>query len=923
MKISRHLSIGVFVLTICCACVETPEIRENVPTIYVDDVIDYGIPSIELIGHCSASGPSSCEYYFLCASSKDGLEGGTVLKAEKNEDGAYSAVFVPKGEMQLWYRFCAKSKWSFVQSDEKSFKYTPAPPKKKFTSITWNDNNGVSGDIRLRYDSEGRVVYFSEAVNSSKSDSRVEMSGEYQGVSRASFNILCIGDSFHSGYARYNAALQFDADGRVLSADVPGYSYSSLKYDYSDGFVSGIASNGGRMYNFEWIHGNVSEADGPESVCSYEYLGQNDLNGIFPYFFDPSLLAVDVASPLIGLFAIGFVPDNVKLPSSYTNSKTSKGIYEYTFDEMGNVLTVVIDGTVYRIGYDDPVDYSQPVDMGTGAVKWAQVNLGAYTPSCCGSFYAWGETSAKEVFGWDNYMWGSGRSSLNKYCLDPKYGAVDMRSYLSESDDAATTSLGEGWRMPTRDEFNELLSSCSLKWTEVDAVSGLELTSLKTGATIFLPAVGECTEKGFYGYGNNGAYWSSGDISGSNAAYLGISNKESNVYFGQRYSGYSVRPVFGERVRVQKMEVVPSSLELEIDEVMPLKIDIYPSDAVEKGVVWSSDAPKIADVDNFGTVTAYSEGEAVITATAVDNGVTATCSVKVNGYSNPIDLGLPSGTKWGQVNLGASKPQEYGEYYAWGETQPKASYSLDNYKWYKSGFLKYTWSASATHNEKLDYKTLLDASDDAATVVLGDEWRIPTGEEFQELLDYCDWKQTTRGGVDGYEIKSRKNGAAIFLPFAGGSHLNAGTGGAYWSSCLLKVKESDEADNLWIDSKRLKRDVETQRLRGYCIRPVYGAIIRVDKISLAPSSLSLKSGETAKVSVEWYPADASYRACTFVSSNASIVTVDSEGNVLARALGKAVIYAYSGDGGRRASCTVTVAPDAVTNEDLDRHDYEW
>ena len=163
-----------------------------------------------------------------------------------------------------------------------------------------------------------------------------------------------------------------------------------------------------------------------------------------------------------------------------------------------------------------------------------------------------------------------------------------------------------------------------------------------------------------------------------------------------------------------------------------------------------------------------------------------------------VDLGLPSGLKWAKCNLGASKPSDYGDYYAWGETAPKADYTWATYKWMQSGqselkyITKYTIADGETGaiwydssgNFIGDNKTVLDAADDAAIANLGSPWRMPTVDEIRELRDNCTWTWTTQDGVNGYQVDG-PNGNAIFLPASGcrqNSGLSeAGTEGYYWS----------------------------------------------------------------------------------------------------------------------------------------------
>lgn len=130
-----------------------------------------------------------------------------------------------------------------------------------------------------------------------------------------------------------------------------------------------------------------------------------------------------------------------------------------------------------------------------------------------------------------------------------------------------------------------------------------------------------------------------------------------------------------------------------------------------------------------------------------------------------VDLGLPSGNLWAKCNLGASSPEAYGDYYAWGEVEPKQEYTKSNHKWYKDGapsqgFTKY-------NNE--DGKLTLEDEDDAVIQKIGNGWRTPTLADFRELTNqkYTTIEKTTLNGVAGYQITSKKNKKSIFIPFAG------------------------------------------------------------------------------------------------------------------------------------------------------------
>ena len=135
-----------------------------------------------------------------------------------------------------------------------------------------------------------------------------------------------------------------------------------------------------------------------------------------------------------------------------------------------------------------------------------------------------------------------------------------------------------------------------------------------------------------------------------------------------------------------------------------------------------------------------------------------------------VDLGLS--VKWATFNVGASKPEEYGNYYAWGETETKSTYNWSTYKWCNGSSTTLTKYNNSSSYGTVDNKTTLDASDDVAHVKWGGNWRMPTKAEYDELLNSnnCTWTWTTQNGVNGYRVTSKKTGytnKSIFLPAAG------------------------------------------------------------------------------------------------------------------------------------------------------------
>lgn len=192
-----------------------------------------------------------------------------------------------------------------------------------------------------------------------------------------------------------------------------------------------------------------------------------------------------------------------------------------------------------------------------------------------------------------------------------------------------------------------------------------------------------------------------------------------------------------------------------------------------------------------------------------------------------VDLGLPSGRKWANMNVGAIVPESYGSYFAWGETAPKGIYNWETYRWCMgSGFTltKYCNQKGFGYNEYMDGKTELDPEDDAATANWGASWRMPTKDECQELLDNTTSEIVTVNGIRGRRFTSSSNGKSIFFPFAGhrfeGNPVNVGSESVYWS---LTHRDGDDS---WIlypySSGVLTGGQVTGRTRswGLSVRPV-------------------------------------------------------------------------------------------------------
>ena len=307
-----------------------------------------------------------------------------------------------------------------------------------------------------------------------------------------------------------------------------------------------------------------------------------------------------------------------------------------------------------------------------------------------------------------------------------------------------------------------------------------------------------------------------------------------------------------------------------------------------------------------------------------------------NGHEY-VDLGLPSGTLWATTNVGATNPEDYGDYFAWGETSPKSNYDWSTYKWCNGSsttLTKYCNDSYFGYNGFTDTLTELEIADDAANAIWGNNWRIPSLTQFQELIDnrYTTTEWATLNGVYGLKIISKMPGHEdkfIFLPPAGErydtsldltewmgwyqsrtlcTHYNFGSHEPY-DNWIMWFVVGEEGGIL--AGSNGSGESANYRWAGCSIRPVRFFLF-VDRISLNPSSLTLAVDETAQLTATVTPSNADNLALTWSSSNESVVTVSSTGLVTAVAAGTCTVTCAATDGsGVKATCQVTVPSSAV------------
>lgn len=539
--------------------------------------------------------------------------------------------------------------------------------------------------------------------------------------------------------------------------------------------------------------------------------------------------------------------------SLVVNSSTYTDYIYANFEKEGSALLISMNNTLITRKFDNNLlskgqtgilslpsssnengwEQIEAVDLGLpSGLKWATCNVGATSPEDYGSYLAWGETEPKETYNWSTYKWCLGTNiTLTKYCTYSQYGTADNKAFLDLEDDVANVCWGGVWRMPTIEEFEELERYCYWGWTTRSGVKGYEITGSNNNA-IFLPAAGYRGVDGQTNVDSIGYYWSASLYKSFclDACYLyfGALGKNCTNHY-DRSDGHSVRavlaPCSSTNTSVSSIEVLGNKNYMSVGETQTLSVSVLPVDATNKSVNWSCSNQSVATVSNSGLVTAVGKGPATITATATDgSGVKGTLEITITGSPlsehEYVDLGLPSGLKWATCNVGAISPEDYGDYFAWGETTPKSNFTWNNYKWCSGASYMTKYCTSSSYG-KVDGITTLESQDDAAYVNWGSSWRIPTKIEQDELRTKCAWKWTLSNGVRGCQVTG-PNGKSIFLPASGyynmGSLLDSGILGHYWSSSLYQ-SHNDRAYYLEICSEYQVWD-DYDRYYGRAIRPV-------------------------------------------------------------------------------------------------------
>lgn len=408
-------------------------------------------------------------------------------------------------------------------------------------------------------------------------------------------------------------------------------------------------------------------------------------------------------------------------------------------------VTELIDYLLRGSWGDIPVtqeEWKKVVDLGLpSGTLWATKNIGANYSYHYGSFFAWGETEPKEIYKWLYYKWCYGSSiTLTKYCTDRYYGYnnfTDDKTELDVEDDAAYVNWGPSWRMPSKEQLQELIDECTWTTSEDYDENDLLLTG-PNGNTLVFPATGYHKDSYHNGKGAFGKFWSRSLRSDAFSYCLKTDSSGAKLDYEDRSYGLTVRAVHVFQVGWKRADVNQDE-----------QVNI-------------SDVTELIDFLLRG-----SWGDEPVTPEEPEH--------------EYVDLGLPSGTLWATTNLPG--------YFAWGETSPTEQYNWYYYKWCKGEnktFTKYCTNREYGYKGFTDGKDDLDPEDDAAYVNWGPSWRMPTISQWNELINKCTWEWTGSG-----QLVTGPNGNTIYLSANGycGDELCLGEGeiGEYWSRSLYYV----------------------------------------------------------------------------------------------------------------------------------------
>lgn len=401
-----------------------------------------------------------------------------------------------------------------------------------------------------------------------------------------------------------------------------------------------------------------------------------------------------------------------------------------------------------------------------GGIKWATMNVGASSVTDTGLYFQWGDTqgytanqvgngTGQKAFEWQDYVLGNGSIYPGGGGM-AKYNSTDHKTILEPSDDAVTVAWGNGWRIPTKEDFAALSTATTAAWTadyEGSGVAGLVLTdTTDSSKTLFFPACGACNNSSVYNVGNTGYYWSSSLNTGVASYEIMFSSSHTNWQnsTGRQY-GHVIRGIFiGETVPIYATK---SSNNSKADKVQSAvrgnfaALD-FDGNIVDSGHKHSDYLTQQINANwnenNISSKAFIQNKPRVVLKNELYN-----IEVNNNGHTY-VDLNLPSGTLWATMNVGANSITDYGNYYQYGKGAD-------------------TWQTTESQNDYSGTESPLSLSVDTARQCWGGSWHMPSRVQIQELLD-C----TTHEWINNYQnsningcLFTGDNGNVLFIPASG------------------------------------------------------------------------------------------------------------------------------------------------------------
>ncbi len=425
------------------------------------------------------------------------------------------------------------------------------------------------------------------------------------------------------------------------------------------------------------------------------------------------------------------------------------------------------------------------VDLGLpSGTCWATCNVGAYTPSDFGVYFRWSQTTP---------------AALSNPDIIP--GLKDMGEISGNAEyDAATAAWRGPWRTPTREEWEELIRCCNWQYVSQQSHEGLYAIG-PSGGAVFFPGM----SKAFFCADGTDIRDITSEINMTNGMVtrIGVDPAEYMLLYWSASpmpeAGGTAYCFMGD---ISKPEIFKSVEGMEIGMTLPIRPVVDGSVVYDDGFV----SDEMSEMEKHPYVKSFVNR--------------STGTLAGHDY---VDLGLPSGTMWASCNIGADSPSEGGNFYAWGEDEVKRNYFLED--------------ESKVYG--LVYKDISGSDDlDAARRLWGDQWRMPTEYEMQELIDKCNWTWSMVGGKYGYIVEG-KSGNSIFIPAAGcrkgRKNTGVGTDGCLWTSTTWNYfmfpadSPSKNRSSYLSFSNRTTGPLgimEIERETGMSVRPVFSPEIK-------------------------------------------------------------------------------------------------